>query len=112
MQKKRLTIQEVNDFKPTYFNPLVVECDDARFSDELSRIRIISPVNNGFVGVVCNYGKAFNLPIRFLHHYPSQNQPEEVMVDKKTVEKTLARYYRDDGYVLHEALHDLGFSQE
>jgi len=96
----RLTVKEVNDFKPSFDNPLVVECDDGTYDTDSSKeIKIISPEVGNYFSTINNHGFLDYLSNSSLHHYPSKIQPKEKVrfyQYEKGISKT-NHYYSDCG---------------
>lgn len=75
--KNRLTVEEVNEFKPSFYNPLEVECDDGWFTRGLKKIKIITPIVNNYFTFIDSLGSFSILNISGLEHYPSQKTERE-----------------------------------
>lgn len=75
MKTARLTVEEVNAFKPSFYNPLEVECDNGGYKDCYKRIKIISPCIGSRVLIINNNGGADDLSVTNLDAFPSQ-KPE------------------------------------
>lgn len=75
MRRKSLTPEEVNEFNPSYDNPLTVKCNDKVFTGKLKAIKIISPVIKGRLTILDRDGEIGTMAVRSLRHYPSQKTP-------------------------------------
>lgn len=75
--KNRLTVEEVNESMPSFYNPLEVECDDGWFTNNLKVVKIIAPMINSFCACLDSHNNLIGIYSNDLNHYPSQKPERE-----------------------------------
>lgn len=85
MNKNRMTKEEVNEFKPSYYNPMTLVADTYSRSPCLDLIQIISPVHEGTISVIDKKGELSLIPVSYLVSFPSFKFEEEVTTELEEV---------------------------
>ena len=80
MQGKRLTADEINKFKPTMENPLVVTCDDGYFKGNTEILKIVTPMIKDSVIALDMMGDPVIVYTHVFHHFPSQEQTKMIQM--------------------------------
>lgn len=118
--KNRLTVEEVNEFKPSFYNPLEVECDDGFFTDTLKIVKIITPVLDDYCICINTNDEFKNIPTVSLKHYPSQKQEREKFYiwrydnnskNVGTTGKYYSKEFRDTGGTIYILLKNSPFKE-